>query len=192
MSTTAPTTSFRPQFSGSPTSTRHRETSTFTSPPTRSLSPDISGYRYYVVAAILFMVVIGVLAWLRWRYNQRRQLRQAGPTSPVLQQSKPEFFDAYLDPGAKDDARREKDWQWEDMTPLSVSTIGTTPWTPTLLDSTPRQDKHPPKGHDASSFNVLVAVIVAMPSAAAAAVTSEDDLQVPYLNIGVMNLNVLH
>ncbi|KAJ7485767.1 hypothetical protein FB451DRAFT_1392493 [Mycena latifolia] len=185
-STTSTTTSSSVQFPGFPTGSRRPNasaTSRQTQPGGGSGGGDSSGSnsQYYYLAAALAILIGALLIWRQCRVRRRR-LRPIIAPQPSLSETKPCVFDAYL---AEKEALGEKVGLWEYIMPLSVAAD--------LL--VPPQEQPARKGDAPAPSIARVVVLIAMPAPPVKQRSADNDdknSDLPYLEIGTLETDLLH
>ncbi|KAJ7510121.1 hypothetical protein B0H11DRAFT_1177452 [Mycena galericulata] len=144
-------------------------------------------YRYAIFAAVVLFASIFAIVYFRSRFEQQRQHRARALLGvgdlAVLEQMKPPLFDAYLSAGLQ--IRDAEAHQWAEMMPLSASNLSSESFPPTMKgDADSRADQ----------VRVLVSVVVRMPAPpfnAPDPTSEEADLEVPYVELGFSEVEVL-
>ncbi|KAJ7785248.1 hypothetical protein DFH07DRAFT_6173 [Mycena maculata] len=140
---------------------------------------DTAGYQYYLLCSLLSILIAGSVVWASRRFTRqeepRRVLRQ-----PALMQPRPSFSDAYL---AHETPREKgKEWEWEEIMPLSVSAIGASASSHWGLTDDPIQNEA------SLPLRAEVVVLIRMPDSGDKQLNDGDDL--PYLDIGTCELDL--
>ncbi|KAJ6597158.1 hypothetical protein DFH09DRAFT_113051 [Mycena vulgaris] len=156
-------------------------------------------YRYAVLAAVFLFASVFATVYFRSRLeSRRRQLEHAGPMrarildfDPLM---KPPLFDAYLaeaPPIPRPHPHNSTTaYEWDEIMPLSAYPPNSMSPAPDLKGDSDATS--PPLDSDPS--RVLLSVIVRMPvpSLVPPNSTAGDELPLPYLELGLSEVDVLH
>ncbi|KAJ6523092.1 hypothetical protein DFH09DRAFT_1190714 [Mycena vulgaris] len=149
-------------------------------------------YRYAIVGALGIVALIGCALFVRSRIDERRRVRNGPPLGVGGDASaladRPRLYEAYL--GSIQGAWT--DYGWQDIMPLSLHSGGSWPQ---------NSNKHVSTDVDPlTSAQSRIAMIIAMPSRRGAppgpthtplqSPSSEDDLTLPYFEIGITDVDV--
>ncbi|KAJ6570847.1 hypothetical protein DFH09DRAFT_411443 [Mycena vulgaris] len=127
---------------------------------------------YYILGAVIALIVISVQLWLRWRIRLRqREFHSIATRLSVEEEKIPRLFDTYP-------AEKDTKGLWEDIMPLAVSTTGS--------DSVAPPQKLPAqKGADVSPpSRAQMAVLLAMPVPGAELRDTKRSDDIPYSRSG--------
>ncbi|KAJ7635104.1 hypothetical protein FB45DRAFT_1002511 [Roridomyces roridus] len=133
---------------------------------------NISGYQYYLICAVMSIMVGGLIFWKSRGASRRNANANDGATQQpqrpdIVNQQRPIFYDAYVG-GVRE--KYESGLEWESMMPLTVS-----PLQPYDLQS---EEGEPPPVPDRAQ----VAILLHMPG---------HDIDMPYLELGTLQVDVV-
>ncbi|KAJ7444858.1 hypothetical protein FB451DRAFT_72166 [Mycena latifolia] len=152
-------------------------------------------YRYAVLAAVFLFASVFLTVYVRSRIESRRRHLTLGGAHGIPDfdpLKKPPLFDAYLSepPHIPDPAAAR---EWDEIMPLSASNVGAPHSSPAQKGGSPvAAAAAQPAESDPTRLLVGLIVRMPLPSVVPGGSSAEEEPPLPYLEIGLSEVDVLH